>query len=141
MAAILVHLAAGLLFGAGLAISGMVDPAKVTNFLDPAGTWDPTLVFVMGGAVVVAFAGYRIAFARGAPVLADRFELPGRNRIDSRLLGGAVIFGIGWGLVGFCPGPAIASLGLGSSGAWLFVAAMLGGMFLARLVPDSAKKG
>ena len=141
MAPILAHLAAGLLFGAGLAISGMVDPAKVTNFLDLAGSWDPTLAFVMGGAVAAAFAGYRIAFARGAPVLADRFELPGRNRIDGRLLGGAAIFGIGWGLVGFCPGPAIASLGLGAGGAWLFVAAMLGGMFLARLVPDSAKKG
>lgn len=141
MAAILVHLAAGLLFGAGLAISGMVDPAKVTNFLDLAGSWDPTLAFVMGGAVAVAFAGYRIAFARGAPVLADRFELLASNRIDGRLLGGAAIFGIGWGLVGFCPGPAIASLGLGSTGVWLFVAAMLGGMFLARRVPDSAKKG
>lgn len=139
MGAFLVHLAAGLVFGAGLALSGMIDPAKVTNFLDVAGAWDPTLAFVMAGAVAVAFAGYRLAFARGRPILGGSFDLPARTRIDGRLVGGAAIFGVGWGLAGFCPGPALASLGLGQ-GAWVFVAAMVAGMFLARLLPDSAKK-
>ena len=141
MAALLVHLLAGLLFGAGLAVSGMIDPAKVTNFLDLAGTWDPTLAFVMAGAVAVAFAGYRVAFGLGKPVLAEAFQLPPRAAIDLRLAAGAAVFGAGWGLAGFCPGPALASLGLGAPGAWVFVAAMAAGMFLARLVPESAKKG
>ena len=93
------------------------------------------------GAVAVAFAGYRVAFGLGKPVLAEAFQLPPRAAIDLRLAAGAAVFGAGWGLAGFCPGPALASLGLGAPGAWVFVAAMAAGMFLARLVPESAKKG
>ncbi|ROP99788.1 hypothetical protein EDC65_1576 [Stella humosa] len=140
MGALLVHLAAGLLFGGGLAVSGMVDPAKVTNFLDVAGKWDPTLAFVMGAAVAVTFVGYRLAFARGRPLIADRFELPTQASIDGRLVGGAAVFGVGWGLIGFCPGPALTSLGLGSGGTWVFAIAMVAGMIAARCVPASAKR-
>lgn len=137
MGGVLAHLAAGLIFGAGLAVSGMMDPAKVRNFLDVAGAWDPTLAFVMAGAVAVAFLGYRLASARQRPLLAERFHLPTRTGIDTRLVAGAAIFGIGWGLVGFCPGPALASLGL-SGRAWVFVAAMAIGMAAARLVQDKS---
>ncbi|XGA79178.1 YeeE/YedE family protein [Halomonas sp. CH40] len=112
---------AGLLFGLGLAISGMTDPARVLGFLDIAGAWDPTLMFVLGGAVVTSFVGYRLVFKQNAPLLGERFQLPTRQDLDSKLLGGAALFGIGWGLSGYCPGPAIASIG----GISLPLAAML----------------
>ncbi len=136
----LVNLAIGLIFGLGLVISGMADPAKVLNFLDFTGTWDPSLAFVMGGAVVVAFIGYRLAFARGAPVAGGRFHLPAEDRIDGRLLSGAALFGLGWGLSGFCPGPALTALPLGAPGTLAFVPAMLIGMWAARQTRESAPK-
>lgn len=132
----LVNLALGLLFGAGLVISGMADPAKVLNFLDLFGTWDPSLAFVMGGAVLVAFVGYRIVLRRPAPITGGTFHLPTSNDIDSRVIMGPAIFGIGWGLGGFCPGPALAALGLGATGTLAFVPAMMLGMWGARLLAN-----
>ncbi len=131
---ILIQLAIGLLFGAGLAISGMAAPAKVTNFLDLAGQFDPSLAFVMGGAVIVAFIGFRLVLVRARPVFAPSFNLPTSRTIDRRLLLGAGLFGIGWGLAGFCPGPALTSIGLGAPGTFIFVPAMLVGMVAARLL-------
>ncbi|WP_181244391.1 DUF6691 family protein [Halomonas sp. ND22Bw] len=125
---------AGLLFGLGLAISGMTDPARVLGFLDVAGDWDPTLMFVLGGAVVTNFVGYRLAMRRPNPLFASVFQLPTRRDLDGRLLGGAALFGVGWGLSGYCPGPAFASV----SGITLPLAAMLVAMvvgwFIARRV-------
>ncbi|WP_026244490.1 YeeE/YedE family protein [Dasania marina] len=127
-----IALLAGSLFGLGLGVSGMISPAKVLNFLDLAGHWDPSLAFVMGGAVLVAFPAFQLA-KRGnrQPLLSDGFQLPSRKDIDGRLLGGAAIFGIGWGLGGLCPGPAIAAL---SSLQWPivgFILAMIAGQWLA----------
>jgi uncharacterized membrane protein YedE/YeeE len=133
---IIVSAIAGLLFGLGLIVSGMADPAKVQNFLDPFGAWDPSLAFVMLGAIAVTFAGYRIAFRRGRPLLADTLSLPSKTDIDARLLVGAGLFGIGWGLSGFCPGPAIVSLPLLATGTLVFVPAMLAGMLLARTLQN-----
>ena len=129
---ILVNAIAGLLFGFGLLISGMADPAKVVNFLDVLGTWDPSLAFVTAGAVAVTFVGYRAAFRRSAPLLTQRFHLPTATTIDRRVVLGAAIFGIGWGLTGFCPGPAIVSIPLLAQGTMVFVPAMLAGMAIAR---------
>jgi uncharacterized protein len=133
----LVALAAGILFGLGLAISQMVNPAKVLAFLDIgaaapglAGAWDPSLALVMGGALAVTMLGYRLALRRPEPVLGGAFQLPQATHIDRRLVGGAAIFGVGWGLVGFCPGPAIASLAFGLHQSFIFVAAMLAGAWL-----------
>ena len=125
-------LAAGLVFGLGLVLSGMADPAKVLNFLDITGTWDPSLMFVMGAAIPVAFAGYRLADARQAPLFGSAGPRTRRSDIDLPLVLGAVLFGAGWGLSGFCPGPAIVSLSLGGFGSVVFVAAMLAGMWAAR---------
>jgi uncharacterized membrane protein YedE/YeeE len=133
----LVNLALGLLFGAGLVVSGMSDPAKVLNFLDLFGTWDPSLAFVMGGAVLVAFFGYRLVFARGRPIARDAFSLPTRTDIDARVVVGPAIFGIGWGLGGFCPGPALTALGLGATGTLAFLPAMFLGMWAARLLSEA----
>jgi uncharacterized membrane protein YedE/YeeE len=133
---IIVSAIAGLLFGLGLIVSGMADPAKVQNFLDPFGAWDPSLAFVMLGAIAVTFAGYRLAFRRGRPLLADTLSLPSKTDIDARLLVGAGLFGIGWGLSGFCPGPAIVSLPLLATGTLVFVPAMLAGMLLARTLQN-----
>jgi uncharacterized membrane protein YedE/YeeE len=124
--------ALGLLFGLGLIVGGMANPAKVLNFLDITGNWDPSLAFVMGGAVVVTFAGFRLARSRAAPLFDARFHWPTATMIDAPLVTGAVIFGAGWGLVGLCPGPAFVALGTGSGGAALFVVAMLVGIALAR---------
>ncbi|QIB35211.1 DUF6691 family protein [Ancylobacter pratisalsi] len=129
---IVLNLGLGLLFGVGLVVSGMSNPAKVLNFLDLFGTFDPSLAFVMGGAVVVAFFGFRLATARPAPLFADRFQLPTRTDIDARLLIGPALFGIGWGLGGFCPGPAFTALGLAAPGTLAFIPAMLAGMWAAR---------
>ncbi|MFC3392737.1 DUF6691 family protein [Aidingimonas halophila] len=123
---------AGLLFGLGLAISGMTDPARVIGFLDVAGSWDPTLIFVLGGAVVTTFSGYRLVWRRPAPLLETRFQLPTRRDLDVRLLGGAAFFGIGWGLSGYCPGPAVASLPGLSWPLLMFLVAMMSGWWLAR---------
>jgi len=128
MKAILSALAAGLVFGLGLIVSGMVNPAKVLNFLDIAGQWDPSLAFVMAGAASTVFIVYRFVLKRPAPLFADRFNLPGATRIDARLIGGAIMFGIGWGLVGLCPGPALTALGTGAVPVVVFAAAMLAGM-------------
>lgn len=134
--AIFVQFAIGLIFGVGLIVSGMSNPAKVLNFLDvggiPAGTWDPSLAFVMAGAVAVTFVGFNRVLRLGRPFFAERFYLPTRADVDSRIVVGPVIFGIGWGLAGFCPGPALTALGFGSSSALIFVAAMFAGMLLAR---------
>jgi uncharacterized protein len=122
----------GLFFGAGLTISGMVNPMKVLNFLDLFGTHDFTLVFVMGGGLLTALIGYQLLFRRGRPFFADRFDLPSTNLIDSRLIGGAALFGIGWGITGICPGPALAGLVFGNSLSFIFVGAMAFGIILAR---------
>jgi uncharacterized membrane protein YedE/YeeE len=125
-------LAAGVLFGVGLGVSGMAQPAKVLGFLDVAGDWDPTLLFVMGGAVGVHFWAYRWMRRRSAPGTGERFSIPAGTPIDARLGLGAVLFGIGWGLGGYCPGPAIVSLASLGAPVLVFVAAMLGGMLLVR---------
>lgn len=127
-----VNLALGLLFGIGLVVSGMSDPAKVLNFLDLFGTWDPSLAFVMGGAVITTFIGYRLVFRRPKPVAADAFHLPASRAIDRRILVGPAIFGIGWGLGGFCPGPALTATALGAAGTYAFLPMMFLGMWLAR---------
>lgn len=129
---ILPGLIVGLVFGAGLALSDMVNPARVQAFLDVAGAWDPTLMFVMGAALVPSAAGYLVRRRMERPLLGDRFRIPESSVLDRPLLLGAAMFGIGWGLVGFCPGPAIAGPVLGAWQPWLFVAAMLTGMVLHR---------
>ncbi|WP_304614088.1 DUF6691 family protein [Paracoccus sp. (in: a-proteobacteria)] len=125
---------AGLVFGLGLIVSGMADPAKVQNFLDLAGAWDPSLAFVMGGATVTAFIGYRLVWRRAAPVLNPTFDVPTNRRIDRPLLTGAALFGTGWGIGGFCPGPALTALPLLAPGTLAFVPAMILGLWIgARL--------
>lgn len=123
-----IALAAGLLFGAGLAVSGMADPQRVQAFLDLFGTWDPTLAFVMGGAMVPMAIAWTIQRRMRAPAAASRFELPGTTGIDRKLAIGALIFGAGWGIGGLCPGPAIADLAIAPAPAAMFIAAMLAGM-------------
>ncbi len=123
---------AGLIFGVGIALSGMANPAKVVNFFDIAGSWDPSLAFVMGGALAVTLAGYRLVFARGRPVFAERFDLPARRAIDARLLGGAALFGVGWGIAGFCPGGALPVVAVGRVEVLIFLAALGVGVLLAR---------
>jgi uncharacterized protein len=134
----LVNLLLGLLFGVGLVVSGMSDPAKVLNFLDLFGTWDPSLAFVMGGAVLIAFVGYRLVFARDRPLLDGTFHLPTLTKVDRRLVAGAAIFGIGWGLGGFCPGPAITALGLAEPGTLVFLPAMFVGLWIARIAASQS---
>jgi len=123
-----VALLAGLVFGTGLYVSQMVNPAKVLAFLDVAGNWDPSLAFVMAGALVVTVLGNTIARKRSAPFAGSSFQWPTSRQIDARLVGGAALFGIGWGLVGFCPGPALAALAFGLWPVALFVASMVVGM-------------
>jgi uncharacterized protein len=133
---VLLQFAIGLIFGLGLLLSGMSDPAKVLNFLDiagiSAGTWDPSLAFVMAGAVGIGFVGYRYVLRRPQPFLAERFHLPTRRDLDLRIVTGPAIFGVGWGLAGFCPGPALTAIGFGSRAAFIFVVAMFAGMWLVR---------
>ena len=124
----------GALFGAGLALSGMLNPSKVAGFLDLFGVWDPSLAFVMGGGVVANFIGHRIVTRRAAPLYAPGFSLPTSQNIDARLLTGAGLFGIGWGLGGLCPGPAISSLLLVPGDAVLFVMMMLAGLAVGRML-------
>lgn len=122
----------GLIFGIGISISGMANPAKVLNFFDVAGTWDPSLIFVMGGALFVTFIGYRFALRRPSPTLEDTFKLPTRSDIDLPLIGGSAIFGIGWGITGFCPGGVLPALGTGRSEVFIFTGALLAGIFVAK---------
>ena len=121
---------AGLVFGIGLILSGMTDPGKVIGFLDIAGRWDPSLAFVMAGAILVGFFAFRLAGQRARGFLGGAMELPQRRDLDARLIGGSIVFGIGWGLAGFCPGPALVSFGSGQDKAAVFVAAMLAGMLV-----------
>lgn len=145
MSRILAALLSGLLFGLGLVVARMVDPAKVLGFLDVAGRWDPSLAFVLMGAIGTAAAGFRLIEGRRlAPLLAPRFELPAKQPVDRRLVAGSAIFGVGWGLAGLCPGPALAGLSLDPRPLAVFVVAMLAGMALfglvgkAPAVPDAA---
>ena len=124
----------GLIFGVGIAISGMINPAKVLNFFDIAGTWDPSLIFVMGGALVTTFIGYRLVLRRDAPLVESTFQLPTSRDIDMRLIGGSAVFGIGWGIAGFCPGAAVPALGSGKWEVAVFVAALLAGLWTARMI-------
>lgn len=127
----------GALFGVGLAMSGMTDPQRVLGFLDIFGDFDPALLFVLGGAVMTTLILFRFVLRRGSPVLASTFQLSSLRHLDRRLLGGAALFGIGWGIAGYCPGPALAGLGIGSREALWFVPAMIAGMLLHRLVNRS----
>ncbi|MGX9964429.1 DUF6691 family protein [Roseomonas sp. F4] len=133
---ILAQFAIGLVFGLGLVIAGMSDPAKVLNFLDLAaiqtGGWDPSLAFVMAGAIAVTFIGFKLVLRRPQPIFGGKFHLPPATGIDARIVVGPAIFGLGWGLAGFCPGPAFTALTTGGSAALIFVAAMLAGMVGAR---------
>jgi len=133
----LIALASGLVFGIGLVISGMANPAKVQGFLDlgaiPAGGWDPSLALVMAGALIVTIPGFRLAKGRTTPLFDEKFHWPTLKNIDRKLVLGSAIFGLGWGIVGFCPGPALASLALDGFGVVLFVLAMLAGMALYRV--------
>ena len=126
----LVALCSGVLFGMGLVIGGMTDPAKVIGFLDLAGRWDPSLAFVMGGALCVTFPTFQLLGSKARPLFETRFFLPTRQDIDGPLLAGAALFGIGWGIAGLCPGPAVANLAFGSPQIVAFVVAMVTGMWL-----------
>lgn len=133
----------GLVFGIGIAISGMMDPAKVINFFDLAGSWDPSLAFVMLGAISITFVGYRLVWRRATPLFAVSFQTPASSAIDRQLVIGSALFGIGWGIAGFCPGAAIPALGTGRWEVALFIVAVFGGFVLRRvasthLMPKSA---
>ena len=134
-------LVAGLVFGTGIALSGMGNPAKVLNFFDVAGTWDPSLAFVMGGALLTAAIGYRLVFARRqAPLFDTRFHLPTATAIDAKLVGGSALFGVGWGISGFCPGGAVPALGIAPWPTALFLVAMAAGMGLARWLQTQPRR-
>lgn len=128
----LVPLASGVLFGSGLVVSGMTQPAKVIGFLDVTGRWDPSLALVMVGAIAVHFVAWRLVPRLGSPVWAGAFAIPTRRDIDARLVAGAALFGVGWGLAGLCPGPAVVSLASGGAEAILFAGAMAAGMLAHR---------
>lgn len=129
---ILPGLLVGVIFGAGLALSDMVNPARVLAFLDVAGNWDATLAFVMGGALIPSAMAYAVVRRMDRPLLEERFRIPEDRELNPKLLAGAALFGLGWGLVGLCPGPAIAGLAFGRWELWLFAAAMLAGMWLQK---------
>ncbi len=124
----------GMVFGAGIALAGMINPAKIFNFFDVAGIWDPSLAFVVGGALIVTGVGYRLVWKRNAPIFDVKFHLPTRKDLDPALIGGSALFGVGWGIAGFCPGGAIPALGLGESQAFVFVVAMLAGIWGMRAI-------
>jgi uncharacterized membrane protein YedE/YeeE len=126
----------GFLFGAGLALSSMIDPVRVLGFLDVAGAWDPTLAFVMAAALVPSATAYALSRRMSRPLMAEEFCIPRTRGLEGRLLAGAALFGIGWGLVGLCPGPAIADLAFGKWQVWLFLAALVAGMWVQRLYAD-----
>ena len=133
--------AIGLLFGLGIVISGMVNPAKVLNFFDLAGSWDPSLIFVMGGALITTFIGYRVVLRRKTPLFAEKFALPTKTQLDGRLIGGSVLFGIGWGIAGFCPGGALPALGSGRVEVIIFVAALIAGLLTTRFAMKASNQG
>lgn len=133
-----IALLAGLLFGLGLSLGGMTRPAVVLGFLDIFGAWDPRLVFVMAGAVLTTAIGYRLVLRRPRPLLAETFQLPATRRFDARLIGGAALFGIGWGIAGYCPGPALASLTAGAPALLLLVVCLFAGWWLAARLPPAA---
>lgn len=136
-----VSLLCGLVFGIGLIVSGMANPAKVLGFLDLAGPWDPSLAFVMAGAVAVGLVAFALARRRTVSLLGGEMKLPTARHLDRRLIAGSALFGIGWGVAGFCPGPALVALGMGEAKAALFVAAMLGGMGLFELLEWRQRAG
>ena len=131
---VLAALSSGALFGLGLAVSGMTDPRRVLGFLDVFGDFDPALLWVLGGAVATTTVLFRFVLRRGSPVLADTFQLSNLKQVDPKLVGGAALFGVGWGIAGYGPGPALAGLGIASVEALWFVPAMLAGMLLHRIV-------
>jgi uncharacterized protein len=137
MTDILAGLIAGFIFGLGLCLSGLADPSVVQGFLDVAGAWNPALLFVMGAGLTVTLIGYRLVFGRDRPLWAPRFNLPTSTAIDTPLISGAVIFGIGWGLAGYCPGPAVVSLASGRTEVLVFVIAMVTGMIAMRWMRGS----
>ena len=130
----------GLLFGIGLLVSGMTDPAKVQGFLDLAGAWDPSLAFVMGGAILVGIGAFAVAKRRTSNFLGGAMHLPTARDIDRRLVVGSLLFGAGWGLAGFCPGPGLVAMGAGEPKAAIFVAAMVGGMLLFEVIDRRARR-
>jgi len=134
---ILSALLAGIVFGIGITLSGMVDPNKVVNFLDVTGNWDPSLMFVLGGAVITTAVAYRFIFAQGKPLFDEDFHLPTLLKIDSKLLFGSVLFGVGWGLIGYCPGPAVASIGFRPEEPLIVVVSMLAGLLLYKATSKS----
>jgi hypothetical protein len=134
MRQLLIPLVSGTIFGAGLTIGGMTDPARVRGFLDLFGAWDPTLAFVMGGAVLVMALAWTVQRRMLRPAFAEGFSLPDRNDLTPRLVGGSALFGIGWGIAGLCPGPGFAALAIAPGSAAIFVAAMLAGMLAVRLM-------
>ncbi len=138
MTGLVVSFVAGLVFALGLAVSGMADPAKIVGFLDVTGRWDPSLAFVMAGAVGVYLPVYFSTRRRARPLLGERFVIPAEVPVDARLVGGAAIFGVGWGLSGYCPGPAIVSVGGGVTASLYFIAGMLGAMTLYEVVRAAA---
>lgn len=121
----------GVIFGIGILVSGMANPAKVLNFFDIAGAWDPSLAFVMGGALGVTFLGYRLVLKRASPLTDVKFHLPTKTDIDARLVAGSATFGVGWGIAGFCPGGALPALGTGNPSVMIFVAALVVGIWIA----------
>ena len=137
--AAMIGLLVGLLFGAGLALSGMTDTQKVIGFLDLLGDWDITLVFVMGGGLMVTVPVYQLYKNKSRPLFDTQFHLPGTSLIDKRLIGGAVLFGIGWGLFGYCPGPAISSIAYGHETTLYFVVSMIVGMAAANVVSTKSQ--
>lgn len=139
--AILSAFIVGLVFGTGLIVAQMTNPAKIQGFLDLAGDWDPSLAFVMGGAVLVGLVAFRLAGRRQRSLLGEAMRLPTATHIDRRLVLGALAFGVGWGLAGFCPGPALASLATGAVEAWIFTGAMLAGMFIHDVLERGAPAG
>lgn len=136
---LLFSLFAGAVFGIGLLVSGMANPAKVLGFLDLGGAWDPSLAFVMAGAIAVGAAAFAVARKRATSFLGLQMRLPTARQIDRRLVIGSLLFGVGWGIAGFCPGPALVALGLGEGKAVLFVVAMLGGMLLFELLQPRSR--
>lgn len=130
----------GLIFGIGITVSGMSDAAKVLNFFDFAGNWDPSLALVMGAALITAMLGYRLVLRRPAPTFEPEFTLPGTRQIDLSLVGGSAVFGIGWGITGLCPGGALPALGTGHPGVWIFTISLVLGIFAARVLQSTRRR-